>query len=56
MYANFNTRVLIRFEACAKFGQQWLVCTPLVIRFEPLNKTLMLLVTYMYIIIIKCAI
>ena len=39
---------LIRFEAMATLAQaaqQWLVCAPLGIHFEPVNKELMLLVT-----------
>ena len=35
---------LIRFETWAKLAQQWLVCTPLGIHLEPINKELMLLV------------
>ena len=34
---------LIRFEALAKLAQQWLVCVPLGIHLEPINKELMLL-------------
>ena len=29
---------LITFEAWAKLAQQWLVCAPLVIHLEPINK------------------
>ena len=36
---------LICFEAQAKLAQQWLVCVPLGIHLEPINKALMLLVT-----------
>ena len=36
---------LISFETWAKLAQQWLVCTPFRIHFEPINKELMLLVT-----------
>ena len=36
---------LIRFEAWAKLAQQRLVCAPLGIHLEPINKELMLLVT-----------
>ena len=36
---------LIRFEAWATLAQQWLVCVPLKIHLEPINKELMLLVT-----------
>ena len=36
---------LITFEAWAKLAQQWLVCAPLGIHFESINKELMLLVT-----------
>ena len=39
------SKFLIRFEAWAKLAQQWLVCAPLGIYFEPINKELMLLVT-----------
>ena len=35
---------LICFEAWAKLAQQWLVCAPLGIHLEPINKELMLLV------------
>ena len=41
MYAEF----LISFEAWAKLAQKWLVCAPLRIHLEPINKELMLLVT-----------
>ena len=34
---------LIRFEAWDKLAQQWLVCAPLGIHLEPINKELMLL-------------
>ena len=34
----------ISFEALAKLAQQWLVCVPLGIYLEPINKELMLLV------------
>ena len=37
--------ILIHFEAWARLAQQWLVCAPLGIRLEPINKELMLLVT-----------
>ena len=33
------------FEAWAQLAQQWLVCAPLGIHLEPINKELMLLVT-----------
>ena len=36
---------LISFEAWDKLAQQWLVCAPLGIHFEPINKESMLLVT-----------
>ena len=42
MYAS---EVLIGFEAWAKLAQKWLVCAPLGIHLEPINKELMLLVT-----------
>ena len=35
---------LILFEARAKLAQKWLVCVPLGIHLEPINKELMLLV------------
>ena len=35
----------ISFEAREKLAQQWLVCAPLGIHVEPINKELMLLVT-----------
>ena len=44
-YVTCTSEFLITFEACAKLAQQWLVCTPLGIQFEPINKELMLLVT-----------
>ena len=37
--------LLIHFEAWAKLAQQWLVCVPLGIHLEPVNRELMLLVT-----------
>ena len=40
----FVTEFLISFEARAKLAQQWLVCVPLGIHLEPINKELMLLV------------
>ena len=43
----------ICFEAWAKLAQQWLVCEPLGIHLEQINKELILLVT-IYIIIINC--
>ena len=39
-----GTEFLIRFEALTKLAQQWLVCVPLGMRLEPINKELMLLV------------
>ena len=36
---------VFNFEAWAKLAQQWLVCAPLGIRLEPINKEIMLLVT-----------
>ena len=36
---------LISFEAWAKLAQKWLVCAPLGIHLEPINKEVMLLVT-----------
>ena len=45
MYMYMYIRVLIHFEAWAKLAQQWLVCAPLGIHLEPINKELMLLVT-----------
>ena len=41
----YGPEFLIHFEAWAKLAQQWLVCVPLVLYFEPINKELMLLVT-----------
>ena len=35
---------LISFEVWAKLAQKWLVCAPLGINLEPINKELMLLV------------
>ena len=35
---------LIHFEAWDKLAQQWLVCVPLGIHVEPINKESMLLV------------
>ena len=40
-----ETVFLITFQVWAKLAQQWLVCAPLGIHFEPINKELMLLVT-----------
>ena len=37
----YMSEFLISFEAWAKLAQQWLVCPPLVIHFEPINKELM---------------
>ena len=39
------SEVLIRFEEWAKLARRWLVCAPLGIYLEPINKQLMLLVT-----------
>ena len=36
---------MISFEAWTKLAQKWLVCAPLRIHLEPINKELMLLVT-----------
>ena len=36
---------LINFEAWTKLAQKWLVCAPLGMHLEPINKELMLLVT-----------
>ena len=36
---------LIGFEAWDKLAQKWLVCAPLGIHLEPINKEVMLLVT-----------
>ena len=41
----YTSKFLIRFEARAKLAHQWLVCVPLGIHLEPINKELMLLVT-----------
>ena len=43
-YTCTYTRGFDMFEAWAKLAQQWLVCTPLGIHLEPINKQLMLLV------------
>ena len=40
----YKAEYLIRFEAWATLAQQWLVCAPLGIHLEPINKELMLLV------------
>ena len=40
MYMYITLRV---FEAWAKLAQQWLVCVPLGIHLEPINKELLLL-------------
>ena len=40
-----TSQFLISFEAWAKLAQKWLVCAPLRIHLEPINKELMLLVT-----------
>ena len=40
----YPSEFLIRFEAWAKLAQQWLMCAPLGIHLEPINKELMLLV------------
>ena len=42
------------FEACAKLAQQWLVCVPLRIHLEPINKRVNAVSDN--IIIINCAI
>ena len=39
------TECLICFEAWAKLGQKWLMCVPLEIHLDPINKEVMLLVT-----------
>ena len=49
----FWSRVLICFEAWTKLAQKWLVCVPLGIHLEPINKELMLLADN--IIVINCA-
>ena len=41
----YRTEFLISFEAWAKLAQKWLVCAPLRIHLERINKELMLLVT-----------
>ena len=43
-YTCTYTRSFDMFEAWAKLAQQWLVCVPLGIHLEPINKQLMLLV------------
>ena len=35
-----TSEFLIRFEAWAKLAQKWLVCSPLAIHLEPINKEL----------------
>ena len=40
----YGSEFLISFEAWAKLAQKWLVCAPLGIHLEPINKELMLLV------------
>ena len=44
LIAHHSAECLIGFEAWAKLAQQWLVCAPLGIHLEPINKQLMLLV------------
>ena len=44
-YIKCMSEFLISFEAWAKLAQKWLVCVPLRIHLEPINKKLMLLVT-----------
>ena len=41
---NIISEFLITCEEWAKLAQQWLVCAPLGIHLEPINKELMLLV------------
>ena len=53
MFIECTSEFLIRFEAWAKLAQQWLVCAPLGIHFEPINKVN---VVSDNIIIINCAI
>ena len=36
---------MISFEAWAKLAEQWLVCAPMRIHLEPINKQFMVLVT-----------
>ena len=50
---NYALEFMICFEAWAKLSQQWLVCAPLGIHLEPINKELMLLVIII-IFIINC--
>ena len=45
IYIHVELEFLINFESWAKLVQQWLVCEPLGIHLEPINKELMLLVT-----------
>ena len=40
-----STEFLIRFEDRGELARLWLVCEPLRIHLEPINKELMLLVT-----------
>ena len=41
----YVSEVLISFEAWAKLAQKQIVCLPLGIHLEPINKKVMLLVT-----------
>ena len=38
MVVNCGGRVLITFEAWSNLAQQWFMCVPLGIHFEPINK------------------
>ena len=42
---DWRAEFLIRFKEWAKLAQQWLVCVPLGIHLELINKELMLLVS-----------
>ena len=42
---SYMPEFLIHFEAWTKLAQQWLVCAPLGIHVETINKELILLVT-----------
>ena len=45
LHATCVSEFLICFQSCAKLLHKWLVCAPLGIHLEPINKDLMLLVT-----------
>ena len=45
LYMYIRVLIHVCFEVWVKLTQQWLVCAPLGIHLEPINKELMLLVT-----------